>query len=343
LAQSDDRASQTRAGATTATPSAAATRPSSLGGALSLFTGSVALIGAIVYAIMRYSYQEFYNVLGLTPDDVGPGSAAALTQSGVGVATFVALFAILPIAIALLASVAVDRALRCTAWRRLPAAIIFGSSLRPRPAEPGRVRLAGYLALPALAALGIYRAFTALSSGHWEAKQLIVLGIGTVLYTAKRYADDVPTAAPSQHETATGGVLRTARRLPSARWIAGTLMTVIGALVLGGSLPQDARATAHCAITRNEPVRFVHTHRTLPLLDHISVLRVRADPAVIRPLNPGSSVALPKARLVYLGDTGGRYFMFSPATGRALQIPDSSVVLTTIPSDRHCHYWQHVS
>src|SRR5438067_8693142 len=75
-----------------------------LGSLLPIVTGLVALIGAAAYAIMRYSYQQFYDRFGLTPDDVGPSSAAALTQSGIRVATFVALFAILPLLLALAVS-----------------------------------------------------------------------------------------------------------------------------------------------------------------------------------------------------------------------------------------------
>lgn len=75
-----------------------------LGSLIPIATGLVALGGAVAYAIMRYSYQRFYDRFGLTPDDVGPSSAAALTQSGVRVATFVALFALLPLVLALIVS-----------------------------------------------------------------------------------------------------------------------------------------------------------------------------------------------------------------------------------------------
>ena len=75
-----------------------------LGSLIPIATGLVALIGAVAYGIMRYSYQQFYDRFGLTPDDAGPGSAAALTQSGIRVATFVALFALLPAVLALAVS-----------------------------------------------------------------------------------------------------------------------------------------------------------------------------------------------------------------------------------------------
>jgi hypothetical protein len=286
-------------------PAEAPPRAPSLGSMLTLATGLLALLGGIAYAIMRYSYQEFYNVFGLTPDDVGPGSAAALTQSGVGVATFVLLFAVLPIALSLLATLGVERAL---AGR--------GFALR--------------LGLCTVTALGVYRAITAVTSGHGEVRQLTVIAIGVILLLAKRRADAEPQAS--------GGLVRAARRLPRPWWIGGLLTAAISALVLGGSLPQDARATARCAITRNEPVRFVHTHRTLPFLPHISVLRVRADPARVDWVDGGGKIDLPAPPLVYLGDAGGRYFVYSIARNRTIQIPDGSVVLTTIPR-AHCHYW----
>src|SRR6059036_756689 len=100
-----------------------------------------ALAGSIAYAIMRYSYQRFYNEFGLTPDDVGPSSAAALTQSGVGVAAFVALFAVLPLTLALVLSGGCGRALRCDysrrpgRWRCVLLAILLGHTLRRETAS----------------------------------------------------------------------------------------------------------------------------------------------------------------------------------------------------------------
>ena len=42
-----------------------------LGSLIPIATGLVALIGAVAYGIMRYSYQQFYDRFGLTPDDAG--------------------------------------------------------------------------------------------------------------------------------------------------------------------------------------------------------------------------------------------------------------------------------
>ena len=277
----------------------------SLGGLISIATGLAAVAGAILYAIMRYSYGQFYNAFGLTPDDVGPSSAAALTQSGVGVATFVLLFAVLPVALALVVALACDRAL-AVRLERWPIAL--------------------RLAVSTLAAVATYRAFTALTDGHGELKQLLVLAIGVPLVLAKRGA---PSGAA-------------ARRLPRVGWIVAGLMTAVGALVLGGSLPGDARLTADCALSHpSEPVRFVHTHRTLPFLAHIGVLRVRADPADLEWVDGSSQTPLPRQPLVYLGEAGGRIFVSSVSQCRTAQLPEGSIVLTTQPNATHCHWWRH--
>jgi hypothetical protein len=277
----------------------------SLGGLISIATGFVAVVGAILYAIMRYSYQQFYNVFGLTPDDVGPSSAAALTQSGVGVATFVLLFAVLPVVLALLVAIACDRAL-VFLFERSPIAL--------------------RLVVPTLAALATYRAFTALTGGHWELKQLAVLALGVLLVLAKRCA----------------ATWAAALRLPGTRWIVAGLVTAVGALVLGGSLPDDATQTAYCALKHpTEPVRFVHTHRTLPFLAHIGVLRVRADPVELAWVDGTSHVPLPRQPLVYLGDAGGRVFVSSVSQCDTAQLPEGSVVLTTKPNATHCHWWRY--
>jgi hypothetical protein len=275
----------------------------SLGTLITIATGLLALVGAIAYAIMRYSYQQFYNVFGLTPDDVGPTSAAALTQSGVGVATFVLLFAVLPVALALGIALACDRLL---AQRR--TALRFAAAV--------------------LASVAVYQAFVSLTSGHLEVKQMLAVALGTLLVLAKRH----------------DGTSTRMQRVPRLRWIVVALLTVVGALVLGGSLPGDARSTAFCAADHpNEPVRFVHTHRNLPFLRHIGVMRVRADPARLAWLDVSNHPPLPPQPLVYLGASSGRDFVFSVGRCHTVQLPEGSVVVTTIPNPKHCHWWNYRS
>ena len=280
-----------------------------LGSLIPVVTGLVALTGAVTYAIMRYSYQQFYDRLGLTPDDVGPSSAAALTQSGIRVATFVALFAVLPVALALAVSQGV-------------AALL----------QRSRVPLVLVLLLPVLVALGLYRLFTWATSGGWDLSRLVVLAVGVLLLTSKRYS-------VSQRPE----ILRAISRLPSTAWIVTATVVVCGALVLSSSLPQDARMTVkRCLIEHDLPVRWIHTHRTFfwgGNLNHMAVLQVRADPAQI--LSPGdySKQGLKGSRrLVYLGDAGGHDFVFDRERRRTLQLPDNSVVIATKPAP-HCHWW----
>jgi hypothetical protein len=271
-----------------------------LGSLIPIVTGVVALTGAVTYAIMRYSYQQFYDRLGLTPDDFGPSSASALTQSGIRVATFVLLFAVLPVALALVVSQGLVALLR-----RFRAPLVL------------------VLLLPVIAALGVYRLFTWATNGGWEIDRLVVLAAAVLLLTSKRLAS--------------------IKRVPSTGWIVTTTLVICGALVLSGSLPKDARTTVRrCLVERNLPVRWIHTHRTFfwgGNLNHMAVLQVRADPAQM--LSPGdlSNETLPGSkRLVYLGDAGGRAFVFDREQRRTLQVPDGDVVVATKPA-RHCHWW----
>ena len=274
-----------------------------LGSLIPIATGLVALIGAVAYGIMRYSYQQFYDRFGLTPDDAGPSSAAALTQSGIRVATFVALFALLPAVLALAVSQGLAKLL-----------------------QPGFA----YVLLPIVPALVVYRLFTVVTSGSRELNEQIVLALAVLLLTSKRYGEPLPT-----------------RRLPSNGWIVGITLGVCGALVLGGSLPRDAKKTAGCVIDHRRPVRWVHTHRTflgIKSLSHIAVLQARADPAQMFPASNLSPQSLPRgsgpARFIYLGAAGGRDFVFDLRQRRTLQVPDGSVVIATRPT-RHCHWWDY--
>ncbi len=296
-----------------ATETASPTQPT-LGSLLPIVTGLVALIGAAAYAIMRYSYQQFYDRFGLTPDDVGPSSAAALTQSGIRVATFVALFAILPLLLALAVS-------------QGAAALIHEH--RPRLTR-SNLGVVVELLLPIVPALIVYRLFTLLTSGSRELTEQIFLAIAVLLLTGKRCL----------------GGRKLTRRLPSASWIVGATLIVCGAQILAGSLPRDAKRTATCVIDHRLPVRWVHTHRTffgIPSLSHLSVLQVRADPAQVflaRNLAPKNLPSGGPTQLIYLGDSGGRDFVFDLRQQRTLQIPDSTVVVVTRPA-RHCHWWDY--
>ncbi|SRR6266536_1935966 len=297
----------------TATATASPKQPT-LGSLLPIVTGLVALTGAAAYAIMRYSYQQFYDRFGLTPDDVGPSSAAALTQSGIRVATFVALFAVLPLLLALAVSQSV-------------AAIVHEHRSRLIRSDLGVIL---ELLLPIVPALVVYRLFTFLTSGSRELTEQIFLAVAVLLLTSKRCL---------------GGRALT-RRLPSAGWIVAVTLIVCGAQILAGSLPRDAKKTAACVIDHRLPVRWVHTHRTffgIPGLSHLSVLQVRADPAqmfLARNLAPKDLPSGGPTQLIYLGDSGGRDFVFDLQQRRTLQIPDGTVVVVTRPA-RHCHWWDY--
>jgi general stress protein CsbA len=264
---------------------------------------------------MRYSYQEFYNVFGLTPDDVGPSSAGALTQSGVGVSAFVVLFAFLPLALALLGSVAVS---------------LFGESNRSKrkgdaERKGDRVRAVVWLAAPVVVAVAIYWLFARLTRGHNEWPQLVIVGVAALLIAYRIYRNkDLPYL--------------------SSAWVIALAAIAVGAGTLFASLPGDAKKTAQRAIAfPNEPVRFVHTHRKLFWFDHMGVIRVRTDPVEVRAMDGEKArpTWLPSGRLIYLGNAGGRDFVYAPSRHQTLQIPDGSVVLLTKSNKQHCHYWKH--
>ena len=266
-----------------------------LGSLIPIATGLVALIGAVAYGIMRYSYQQFYDRFGLTPDDAGPSSAAALTQSGIRVATFVALFALLPAVLALAVSQGLAKLLQ-------PG---FARLRRSAPRLKNRLLIVAYVLLPVVPALVVYRLFTVVTSGSRELNEQIVLALAVLLLTSKRYGEPLPT-----------------RRLPSNGWIVGITLGVCGALVLGGSLPRDAKKTAGCVIDHRRPVRWVHTHRTflgIKSLSHIAVLQARADPAQ---MHWRTSPASPHAKHAFL-----------PV--RTREVKQSPVRLVPVPSGEH--------
>jgi hypothetical protein len=307
LGQADDR----HPTKTDATDNAPEKRPS-FGSLIPIITGLVALLSAVTYAITRYSYQQFYDRFGLTPDDVGPSSAAALTQSGIRIATFVLLFAVVPAGLALL----VSQAAAAIQFKRWPAV--------------GRLHALLWLILPIAPALLVYRLFTHFTSGSGELIEQIAVAIAVVLLTRKRYGPKM-----SRLEWLSIG------------WIVTVLLSVCGAHVLAGSLPRDARKTAACVIDHHRPVRWVHTHRTffgIPSLAHIAVLQVRADPAHMFVASKLSPQHLPSGNgspaLIYLGDAGGRDFVFDLDRRRTLQVPDGTMVIVTRPA-RHCHWWDY--
>lgn len=160
--------------------------------------------------------------------------------------------------------------------------------------------------------------------------------------TSRRYAEGL-----RPQKTIATGFLRATRRLPSTGWIVAATLGVCGALVLGSSLPKDASKTAGCVINHGRPARWIHTHRTflgIPQLSHMAVLQVRADPArmfLARKLSPKHLPRGGSLPFIYLGDAGGRDFVFDLRQKRTLQIPDNMVFVVTKPFRHHCHWWDY--
>jgi hypothetical protein len=320
-------------------------RGAGLTATISAAIGLGALAGGTGYAIMRYSYQRFYNGFGLTPDDIGPSSGAALTQSGAGVVAFIALFAVLPLTLALLVSTACARAVECrrqhVSRRHVPAAILLGHKLERGPTVRSWSCFIVDVVVGVVVADGIFLAFVRSTGGHWESFVLIVIAFAVVLLTARRYADQ-----PKEPATVFDATFAPLRRLPGAGWIVAALMTAVGTLVLASSLPVDAELTARCAIA-NPTLRvgFVRTHRTFPGVRHLPVLRVRADPAAALPTEKAQPGPLSAKRpssypFIYLGNASGRYFLYAVKARQTLEMPDSDVVVLRSPLVKSCQ-WCH--
>jgi hypothetical protein len=303
---------------------------------LPLVTGVAAISAAVVYAIMRYSYGQFYNEFGLTPDDVGPNSAGALTQSGVGVSVFVLIFAFFPLALALLGSVAVsliveskwskDNDGESASGRGIIVELKWSEDKSEITSKSDRVRTVVALAAPVLVAVGIYRLFSYLTRGHNEWELLAIVAVAAFLIAYRIYRNkDLPYL--------------------SSAWVIALAAICVGAGTLFASLPGDAKKTARCAIAfPREPVRFVHTHRKLFWFDHMGVIRVRTDPVEVKGMDGEKPrpAWLPAGRLIYLGNAGGRDFVYARSRHQTLEIPDGSVVLLITKTKKpHCHWWKH--
>src|SRR5690242_9426071 len=79
------------------------TQPSSprLADVLVPLASSLALIGAVAYAVMRYSYEQFYDRFGVGMGDVGATPSTIVAESSAGALVFVILFGVVPLALSL--------------------------------------------------------------------------------------------------------------------------------------------------------------------------------------------------------------------------------------------------
>jgi len=73
---------------------------------------ALGVVGAIVYGLQRVAYEQFYDEFGIAPEDVGIDAVQVLSQTAVGVATWMVLtllIALLPAAGATAVTYAVGR------------------------------------------------------------------------------------------------------------------------------------------------------------------------------------------------------------------------------------------
>jgi hypothetical protein len=274
-------------------------------GWLPLTLQALAAVGALAYSTIHVSFQNFYDSLGVTPESVGATSTTILAQSSLRVIEFGLLFALVPVLLVLLAFLALDRWTPRHAPRRLARRVArrpapfrrrFGSLRRPpatesrpqsntdeeRKQELRRRTLRRWiLALVAIVPFPLYQRLT-----HGRTYSSIVVFSLVALLVLSLLLREAQTLR-----------LRHVRHGPAAVVVVLWIGLTVGWIVLT-SLSNDATAAGLC-VRSGVPVRYVHTHRHLPFLARIPVLRVEAEPV------DGSDAdklgATRGAKLLYLG------------------------------------------
>jgi hypothetical protein len=254
-------------------------------GWLSPTVQTLAAVGALAYATIRVSLQNFYDAFGLTPESVGINSTTILAQSSLRVIEFGALFALVPVLLVLALFVALDN------WVPWPW---YETESKTR-----RMIRRMLLAVPALAPYPLYQELT-----HGRTYSLVVplslLGLWAL------------AAITREQERLTAKEIRHGRPgVVVVLWIGAAI-----SYVLLTSLAMDGRDAGSCA-RNGVPVRYIHTHRHLPWLDPIPVLRVTAES-----VDPRDTAALDDKgeNILYLGQSGGTAVFWDADRQRTLLV-----------------------
>ena len=290
--------------------------------ALPSLASLAALLVAVTYAIMRYSYVQFYDRFGITPDDVGTSAAGSVAGSAVGLLVFILAYAALPLVLALVIFLAMYDPVTCRLripgpLTRLPAIVAFGLA-----AGVGGACLAGYQRWT-----GSHAQFGRDSfQGIFLVAALLIALQQAWIHRAGR------TDLPSEPRP-TSTLVQIGRSIGQS-WGIILGMAVIGSgLELNGSLPSDAAKAADCVVRRDAPVRAIRTHRHLPWLGHLGVLSIRADPATLEWVVNAPKAMPERRRVIYLGEANGTTFVFDVARNHALRVPTADVLIL-IPRHR---------
>jgi hypothetical protein len=263
-------------------------------GWLPLTVQALAAVGALAYSTIHVSFQDFYDSVGVTPESVGATSTTILAQSSLRVIEFGLLFAFVPVLLVLLAFIALDR------WAPRHAPGWIGRMLRRRTLRRW------ILALLAIVPFPLYQRLT-----HGRTYSFIVVFSFVALLVLSLLLQEAQTLTLRHVRHGLAAVV-------VVLWIGLTVCWIVLT-----SLSNDATAAGLC-VRNGVAVRYVHTHRHLPFLARIPVLRVEAEPVDGSDADTlGATLA---ARLLYLGQSSGTAVVWDASDRRTLLLPSSKII-----------------
>lgn len=274
-------------------------------GWLPLTVQALAAVGALAYSTIHVAFQNFYDSVGVTPESVGATSTTILAQSSLRVIEFGLLFALVPVLLVLLAFLALDR------WapaRKPPATESPPSNTDDERRQMLRRRTLRrwILALFAIVPFPLYQRLT-----HGRTYSFIVVFSFVALLVLALLLREAQTLT-----------LRHVRHGPAAVVVVIWVGLTVCWIVLT-SLSNDATAAGLC-VQNGVAVRYVHTHRHLPFMARIPVLRVEAEP--VDGSDADTLGATPGAKLLYLGQSSGTAVVWDASDRRTLLLPSSKII-----------------
>jgi hypothetical protein len=249
----------------------------------------VAAVSIVAFGIVRYSYQQFYEQLGVRPEDVGATSTAVFAQSGLGVIEYSFFFAVVPLGLTL------SSFFLLTANAKTPS--VYGRAL---------------LAVIALTPMAIYELFIGNGPAQFSKTVggnlgLTILGLLVIVW--RSHDRDTRTAVNW--------------RTVAVVWL--TLGTIWVNLFY---LPGAAKKAGICAAT-GVVDHFVTTSRSAPLLSHIRVLDLPIARATVAWIGPAPSGLRLGRELLYLGQANGTDVIYDVNNKRAIHFPAADALIST--------------
>lgn len=303
----------------------------------------LALFGFVLYAVLRIAYGQFYEPFGLSPDDLGLGYLEVLAQSAIGALVLLALFTLLvtfgvAIYVETVARMIDDlrspigRARRFVAGRGrsrpapapAPAPPADGAQDEREPAGADHDLVIGTIVFVSLAVLALLEWLTDLPA--WE------YGFPAVLIAGMTAAIGVLTVrGAARIRRGLAGEL-TLRGRPAVHWWRRGLALAALAIVLqaGATLITGANGDAD-AVREGRAVHSTFLGVRLTSWGAEAATLVWTADTIDPALRP-----LAQACLMYLGQSDGTLFVYSPhTTGRATyRLPASMAAVRIVPGAR---------